>query len=68
MSGAINKNLQSLDHKLKDVKERLELVREIMNQPKLNKRELAFNLKIAQSNLTDSLITYLYMESEGGKQ
>ena len=60
----VNKNLMVLDYNLKEVEERLELIRKIINQPNLDKLELTLNLKVAQSNLIDIIFSYLYMETK----
>ena len=60
----VNKNLMVLDYNLKEAEERLELIRKIINQPNLDKLELTLNLKVAQSNLTDIIFSYLYMETK----
>ena len=64
MSGNIDKNLYYLARSIDDVEHRINLIKKIINSPNFNKKELIENLHLAQENLTKSVISYLYGETQ----
>ena len=68
MSKSINENLYHLATNIDDIQNRIDLIKEIINRPNFNERELISNLNLAQERLTKTLIQYLYGKANTNKR